>query len=223
MVLGIRNRTENWKTAHCFAPLFGVGAVCLAQRLAPDRRWDAAQLKLELYWKGMRDHFAERVAGQEAKEAEKRKIQGLYTKRFGRLRDDVERYAHSKRFQALKRWNYDGTKTEELFNNLYNTEIDVVLETPEHLFIGEAKHETGFHANSSLVLVHQLIRQYVMATVLVNLRNDPRTVVPFLVTDVQLGQGKRRLPNQVQFLLERKWLTKNRMLTWCDIKSLASR
>ena len=47
-------------------------------------------------------------------------------------------------------------------NSLLGTEVDVVLETPKHLFIGEVKHESTFEADGKLVLVHQLMRQYVM-------------------------------------------------------------
>lgn len=220
VVLSICNRTENWKTARSFAPLLGEGAVHLANRLSPDPKWNSAQVKLELYWKGMRDHFAQCVATRETKE---RDVQALYKKRFGGLQKQVQHYVEQKRFQPLKPCNYNGAEAKRLFDNLYNTEIDIVLETPEHLFIGEAKHETGFHASSKLVLVHQLIRQYVMATILVDLRNDVRTVVPFVVTDAKRARTTKKLPSQLEFLMERNWLKKCCVLTWCDIKKLASR
>ena len=71
------------------------------------------------------------------------------------------------------------------FNNLLNTEIDIVLESPNHLFIGEAKSEMGFSPRSNRVLVHQLVRQYVTARILlayVNL-NCKKSVIPFIVWD----------------------------------------
>lgn len=230
MVLGIKNRTENWKTARGLAPFFGAGAVQLAQKLAPDLAVDPQQVKLELYWKGMRDHFAERSAGRapkerkEQKKQEKRRIQELYKERFGDLQAKVGRFMHDgRKFQTLeKECNYNGDKADKLFDNLYHTEIDIVLETPGHLFIGEAKYKTGFHASSKLVLVHQLIRQYVMATILLDLRNAPREVVPFIVTDTQEGQKRYPRPLQVAFLLKQGWLKECHLLSWCCIDKLAS-
>ena len=79
---------------------------------------------------------------------------------------------NNRQFAKLQCFNYDpspeGAK-KKLFDNILNTEIDIVLETPTHLFIGEAKHEMGFGADANLVLVHQLIRQYVVATILLKL------------------------------------------------------
>ena len=55
----------------------------------------------------------------------------------------------------------------KLRDNLINTEVDVVLESPDSLFIGEVKDVSDFGADSRYVLVHQLIRQYVTATILI--------------------------------------------------------
>ena len=63
------------------------------------------------------------------------------------------------KIRGLKDHNY-ATAGEEvkkkLVDNLRNTEFDIVLQTRDFLFIGEAKHESTFHASSSFVLVHQL-------------------------------------------------------------------
>ena len=56
-----------------------------------------------------------------------------------------------------------------LVNNLKNTEVDIVLETHDRIFIGEAKCESDLGADSELVLVHQLIRQYVATRILIHL------------------------------------------------------
>ena len=89
----------------------------------------------------------------------KRDLVDLYIRRFPNLRPDIEEFGE---FQSLKPHNYD-VSTEDrmanLVNNLSNTEIDVVLESPKHLFIGKAKHKMSFNGNGILVLVHQLIRQ----------------------------------------------------------------
>ena len=112
---------------------------------------------------------------------------------------------------------------ESLYNNLVNTEIDIVLETPKHLFIGEAKHEMTFGANGSLVLVHQLIRQYVMAKILVDLAvesDDPKKeVVPFVVGD-NIEELKKK--HQVKFMLAQRWLKKENILSWDCIKELGN-
>jgi hypothetical protein len=105
-----------------------------------------------------------------------------------------------------------------LFNNLRNTEVDVVLETPGYLFVGEAKHEMSFGANGNLVLVHQLIRQYVMATILVEMtKEQPRKrVIPFVVGD---GVDSLNKTSQVRFIISQGWLRDNNILTWEDIES----
>ena len=89
-----------------------------------------------------------------------------------------------------------------LGNNLVNTEIDIVLQSPNHLFIGEAKHEMTFGANGRLVLVHQLIRQYVMAKILMDrLESDglaKKNVIPFVVGD---DVGSLKKGRQVEFMV----------------------
>ena len=80
-----------------------------------------------------------------------------------------DRVVNSKRFQESKDDNYALPTPEsnrKLLNNLSDTEIDIVIETPRSLFIGEAKHEESFEAGSGHLRVHQLIRQYVMAKAL---------------------------------------------------------
>ena len=108
-------------------------------------------------------------------------------------------------------------RKRDFVNNLSNTEVDVVLETPNQLFIGEAKHEMSFGANGKLVLVHQLIRQYVMATILVEISNDrPRKrVIPFVVGDRVERLNKT---SQVRFMISQGWLGEKNVLAWEDIK-----
>ena len=55
MVQGIDNRTENWKTARSLAMFFGDRAARLAGRLGEPQTTPVADVKLELYWKGVRD------------------------------------------------------------------------------------------------------------------------------------------------------------------------
>ena len=80
----------------------------------------------------------------------------------------------------------------KLYNNLRETEIDVVLETPKYLFIGEAKGETDLRGNGYRVLVHQLIRQYVMARILVDRLESGKEVVPLSLGMTRRGESRFR-------------------------------
>lgn len=55
-ILGIENRTENWRTAHSFAPLFGDAA--LRRRFASLLFGEPveAPASLELFWHGLHDY-----------------------------------------------------------------------------------------------------------------------------------------------------------------------
>ena len=206
-ILDIHNRTENWKTARHLAPFFGDAAIRLAEHLDGPLQSGGQDVRLELYWKGMRDF----LHGENDKEKWKVEIGECYRKLFGNLRDWVIGFDG---FQALKEHNYDPSEAEGLYRNQYHTEIDIVLESPRALFIGEAKGEMSFGADSGLVLVHQLIRQYVMATILVDLTKTEKRVVPFVVG----GNEKQR---QVQFMIERGWMEEGHVLSWSTIKRLA--
>ena len=102
---------------------------------------------------------------------------------------------------------YEGIK---LGTNLVGTEIDVVLESPEHLFVGEAKEEMNLDGNGDLVLVHQLIRQYVMAKILVRLSGAKKKVIPFLVREELDGREQV----QVDFMVAKGWLKRENVLGW---------
>lgn len=56
-ILGIENRTENWKTAVYFSPLFGGRSNRLAERLGETPSPLPEHVTLELFWKGMRDYL----------------------------------------------------------------------------------------------------------------------------------------------------------------------
>ena len=102
-ILGIRNRTENWKTARYFAPFFGHGAKRLAEHLSCEPV--ESGVRLELYWKGMRDFLYGRN-----EENWKFEIGDRFrnSKLFGNLRERVLDFTG---FQALKDHNYDTTET----------------------------------------------------------------------------------------------------------------
>ena len=213
-VLGIENRTENWKTAVYFSPLFGGKSYRLAERLGAEPRPQPVEVRLELFWRGMRDLLHQRKWHRSTIEQE---LVDLYIARFSGLRSDVEAFQE---FKLLRPENYDVStegRKANLFNNLSNTEVDVVLETPNHLFIGEVKHEMSLGANGKLVLVHQLIRQYVMATILVEISKKQPTrkqVIPFVVGDSVSGLSKT---SQVRFMIRQGWLRKENVLGWDEI------
>ena len=231
-VLGIENRTENWKTARYFAPLFedGRARLRLVERLLDEPAdLSANETRIELFWRGMRDHLASTVKSDRDDDGFTERFRYL----FFNLRSRVEEFSELEpgAFRQLKDWNYS-TSTAHKTNlrswdnesrrtqgapNLANTEIDIVLESPTHLFIGEAKHEMGFHSISRLVLTHQLVRQYVMARLLLDRLGCEKAVVPFVVGD---DSDKMRKPNQVKFMIWKGWLDERNVLEWDDISSL---
>ena len=56
-ILGIHNRTENWKTATHFSPLLSEKSHRLVQLLGDLPRFQTGEVRLELYWKGIRDRL----------------------------------------------------------------------------------------------------------------------------------------------------------------------
>ena len=234
-ILEIKNRTENWKTAHTFAPFFADEnlRLRLVQRLGEPSTTKADEVKLELFWKGMRDHLEQQRPSKRSKLLSQSTVEDLasrYTQLCLGLREKIEAFQSKdgRAFECLNPRNYCESPlchqhenidlSRKLGENLMNTEIDIVLETPNNLFIGEAKDESDFDGNSDLVLVHQLIRQYVMAKILVDLRGTGQEVVPFIVW----GGVKRHMPAQIQFMLEQKWLRPENILTWKKVESLVS-
>ena len=216
-ILGITNRTENWKTARHFAPLFGANSVRLARRLLDDdeerAKLQPGDVRLELFWCGMRDHLhGWRAKPEEKKEALSTAYRDLFRglseeiKGFDGFRAGPDNYAIS-----TKGWE------SKLASNLRNTEVDIVLESPSHLFIGEVKHLSRFGASGGDFLTHQLIRQYVAARILLKLRGDKRTVVPFVVGDDRDYLAKTL---QVQFMLKHGRMHAENILTWSDIEAL---
>lgn len=211
MTLGIVNMTENWKTARSLSPLFDERAVLLARRLGESRTTQASDVRLELFWKGARDY----CVGKNKKECEERLVASC-RKLFPRLREEIKAFGS---FRDLQDFNYDissDDQRERLLNNLLNTEIDVVVESPGRLYIGEAKYKSGFHANGKLVLVHQLVRQYVTASVLADVTGRELEVVPFVIT-VKPGRSE-----QIRFMMQRYWMEAGNRLTWDEVSVLAS-
>ena len=229
-ILGITNRTENWKTAKHFYGLDGEAKSKLVRRLLGEPEWTpSGDIQVELFWYGMRDYIKLlRNKGKPEPTSERFAVQ--YNCLFSTLRGRIEKVD---KFNTLKTCNYDVSKQERkdtLYTNLANTEIDVVLETPDHLFIGEAKSETTFRPTGKWVLMHQLIRQYVMARILVACRKSDgyakKKVIPFVVGDspAQLKESHPNLKHvhQLSFMLDQCWLNEENVLSWQDIEEIAS-
>ena len=214
-ILGIDNRTENWKTASAFAPAFADSArrLKLATRLGESEETRPQDVQIELYWKGMRDHFyPDRKLTIHDENLSER-----YKRLFPDLRDKLLSFAG---FRDLKDWNYDVSIADRrriLGNNLFNVEVDIVIESPSNLFIGEAKGEMTYEARSKHVLAHQLIRQYVMARILLDLRRSAKKVVPFVIGDAAERLRRRQ---QVKFMIEHLGMEKANVLEWEDLTPL---
>ena len=213
-ILGITNRTENWKTAAHFGPLLGSASVRLARRLLADEdernQLRPGDVRLELFWHPIRDwRHREKLRRQTA---EKQLVES-YERHFSKLATEVAA------FPGLQTpaGSYEMSDRSKLASNLANTEIDIVLESPGHLFIGEAKHHMRFDARGSLVLTHQLIREYVTARVLLDLLKIEKQVVPFVVGNTT-AELKRQ--EQVGFMKKHYGLRPENVLEWSDIEAL---
>ena len=171
-----------------------------------------SDVKIELFWKGMRDYLYRESLSR--KDLEQRAVD-LYDRNFSNLRGDVMAFQE---FRDLKEDHYVSTPetASRLTNSLLGTEVDVVLETPKYLFIGEVKHESTFGADGKLVLVHQLIRQYVTATILLQLCGEHKEVIPFVVGD-RVEYLKKT--SQVRFMINQGWLKDANVLCWEDVEN----
>lgn len=217
-ILGIENRTENFRTAEHFAQFMQTNGHSLLDLLGVSTESSETETSLELFWKGMRD-FLHNKKHHDNNE----RLAEVYDSHFLDLRREVQcfRTARSQQFANLEDWNYDASTPERrkmLRDNLVNTEIDVVLETEHCLYIGEAKHLMRFGADRGLVLVHQLVRQYVMATILMDIWSDEnggrkKKIVPFVI-----GASENFL--QVQFMRDSGRMLENHIVTWDQIANL---
>ena len=226
-ILGIENRTENWKTARVFSPFFEDSAACyrLAEKIDAPPSNPSSETRFELYWKGMRDYINSPLDGASA--PTRQDLAECYNCLFPGLRDEIEK---SGRFPKLQDHNYRASSEDtkkrlcrqrRLYNNLFYTEIDIVLETPNRLFVGEAKLESKLAGKGHYILVHQLIRQHVMEKILIDICDSKqeikKEVAHFLVGDKdELNELNNSA--QVKFMKEQGWLKK--VLSWDDITKL---
>ena len=185
---------------------------------------------MELFWKGARDWLHCHPDEDRQKKA-REELWNSYTANFDLLRNQicaVRSGMKKPKIRGLETDNYaTGSDVKErLVDNLRNTEIDIVLQTSDFLFIGEAKHESTFHANSKFVLVHQLVRQYVTAKVLSNVTGCKRMLVPFVIGDCREHLLKTSQVNLMTQLKrangEAAWMDEDNVLTWNCLENIAT-
>ena len=227
------NRTENWRTVTHFYGLSKEAKESLVKELLanhsgvePDEvQLEPGDVHVELFWKGMRDYVYKKR--DITKDTWVKKFADIYNSRFSDLREFVQIPKY--RFPELKDKNYDVSKAEyqsTLYSNLTGTEIDIVLETSDYLFIGEAKDESTLTGRGKYVLVHQLIRQYVMARTLQELvyssndKNDKKEVIPFIV-GTKLSSIRNH--GQVKLMLDKGWLKNENIVSWNRIRTWTGR
>ena len=185
---------------------------------------------MELFWKGVRDWLNCRPDEDRQKEG-REKLWNSYTANFSLLRNQictVRSCMNRPKIRGLETDNYaTGSDVKErLVDNLRNTEIDIVLQTSDFLFIGEAKHESTFHANSKFVVVHQLVRQYVTAKVLLDVTGSKKVLVPFVVGDCRahlLRTSQVKLMTQLRRARgDATWMEEGNVLSWKCVEDIAS-
>ena len=233
-ILNIENRTENWMTARFFCRLPTERQLDFVNSLEIKSGSKATWVKMELFWRGVRDYrhtLSKRKAGSAKGQRKKKLVDEIdeelaeefwnfYKCCFGDLRGRVCRYQNLQSPKCPENYGIcedyriakkQGLK-ELLYNNLRNTEIDIVFETDNQLFVGEAKYESDFGADGKLVLVHQIIRQYVTTSLLIKVqRGREKKVVPFLIVGDRDWAMKT---GQVGLMRCRKWLSEENIWTW---------
>ena len=136
-ILGIKNRTENWKTVEHFHGLSGKAKARLAQKLSGAEEPVLGKVKIELFWKGARDYvYRSKKSKEKSKESLKSEFIESYECLFSDLREKLDNFCRNyPKYRSMRYSNYDlmcGERMEneeKLYSNLYNTEIDIVLQT----------------------------------------------------------------------------------------------
>ena len=223
-IFNIKNRTENWKTAETFVKLVANGDL---EKFAEEIITNAGKTELsitdenvclELFWKGFRDYKYQFTNGDKSKNKElKDKAIKAYKKHFNTLQKKIE---DQKNRLKVCDYNYIVPEKpdykEKLYQNLISTEIDIVISTPKYLLIGEAKLDEDFGSNSKHVLTHQLVREYVMATILTELIKDYNAVkiIPFVISNKDVKNC-----GQIKVMEKFYNLKKENVMLWNDVLS----
>ena len=226
-ILGISNRTENWKTAETLAPLITYQKQNHLATLIIDKvetnhpPFGSNEVVMQFFWKGFRDHWNQRSSSS-GKEAMINETAATYNRLFPHLRNEIIEYnvqaPHNKQLRLNETnyiWSESNTDSKKsLFENLANTEIDVVIESPGFLLIGEVKDEQTFGAASKHILTHQLMRQYVMASILLDMRGkrEDYKLIPFVIGN------NAKATAQVACMRHLGYLSEANIITWKELK-----
>jgi len=215
-ILGIRNRTENWKTARTISKIISdkkcgkLASIIVGNHINHCKKYKNDDVLIELFWKGYRDYYY--LEKEKSGIGEKEIIDKTYKicdREFGTLQDDIN--IHKGKLKIDIERNYIFNYKKDLFNNLRCTEIDVVLECDGYFLIGEAKDEESFGSNSNHILCHQLIRQFVMAKVVIECLGREIKIIPFIIVpDIVAAKNK----GQVKLMQELGWLEEKNVLSW---------
>ena len=203
-ILGIENRTENWRTACYFSPFFrdkdarlNLAKELLARHLRrqpSDVDLGTDEVCINLFWYGVRDYIAQNGG---KKPNDDNELLNCYRRLFSYLSSNIEGFNKSqeRNLRKLQHGNYDVSRegATRLGSNLVHTEIDIVLQLQNYLFIGEAKFEEDLGTNGNHVLVHQLIRQYVMARILLDRVGVEKKIVPFVIRPKPEGREQSQV------------------------------
>lgn len=225
-ILGIDNQTENWRTTRAFAPFLANAearlrlAHHLSDSIEPDALCTPEQVELELFWNGVRDHLV-MLGGTRDTPSRRAQFKEIYEKKFSSLWSDLEEYG----FKLHKPVNYNVSEEAgitKLYHHLHGAEVDVVLQTPGHVFVGEAKYKGGFNDYGNAVLRHQLVRLYVVSSMLLEILAEDRgkeevAIVPFVVSD---EPEKLERSQQAQFMIHKGWLSPKNVMGWESISRL---
>ena len=96
-ILGIENRTENWKTAYYFAPFFrdDSARLRLTTSLGAPKSNTSNDIQIELFWKGMRDYFHQEKQPTRNNPSFFGVLAERYVCLFPELREEIKRFDSS--------------------------------------------------------------------------------------------------------------------------------
>lgn len=171
-MIPVINRSENNITAKVFVTLFNCTEKPEKSLILLGLEKNSCQgFKLELFWKGFRDYA---IFNSDCRE----KFMVEYKKIIPFVRKAVE----ATKLQVKDSF-YSAEDENKIFNELRNTEIDVVIFTDSRIYIGEAKLKEKLGTNGRNILAHQVIRQRTMVETLKALTRDPREISSFIICD----------------------------------------
>lgn len=221
MILGIKNRTENWTTVK---NLFSVRNKKIIEYLMgkngdnSDPFDDGSEARLELFWYGYRDYIYGKNINRHS--ADHNAIYARFLRLFPGLQERILAFKgdSNKYLRVEKMANYSLGREDaplRLFQNIRHTEIDIVIETRNKLYIGEVKDSQKFGAHGGLFLPHQLLRQYIMARILIDELGKDLDVVPFIISNNSVETKKN---GQVKLMGSLSYLDiDSNVFTWHDI------